>query len=150
MMINAVLRVENFHWHILVPLLGRGGGGWGVVFFFLKSPMLCMCHSCCTAARTFYKIRKDFEFYDFIFYPLYFISFLLLHDDVPSFLQGQFYPSSLLCPEAYIFHPIEDCLPKLEVNKYSRFASEDDGKSMLGKVLKETKTFILSYFYCKV
>lgn len=34
--------------------------------------------------------------------------------------KGKLTPSYLLCPETYTWIPIEKCLPKLEVNKYSR------------------------------
>ncbi|XP_076373983.1 arginyltransferase 1 isoform X6 [Tachypleus tridentatus] len=39
--------------------------------------------------------------------------------------KGNYYPSFLLCPETYTWHPIEKCTPKLDVSKYSRF--EEDG-----------------------
>lgn len=29
-------------------------------------------------------------------------------------------PSKLLCPETYVWCDIEKCLPKLDINKYSR------------------------------
>ncbi|KAL1139910.1 hypothetical protein AAG570_006887, partial [Ranatra chinensis] len=35
-------------------------------------------------------------------------------------------PSFLLCPEVYSWHPIENCVPKLEVNKYSRLNDDID------------------------
>lgn len=34
--------------------------------------------------------------------------------------KAAFKPSYLLCPETYTWHPILDCLPKLNLNKYSR------------------------------
>nr|XP_047915204.1 arginyl-tRNA--protein transferase 1 isoform X3 [Anser cygnoides] len=34
---------------------------------------------------------------------------------------GQYRPSDLLCPETYVWTPIEQCLPLLELSKYSRF-----------------------------
>jgi hypothetical protein len=37
-------------------------------------------------------------------------------------MTGAFKPSFLLDPEVYSWHPIETCVPKLESNKYSRFA----------------------------
>ncbi|XP_030851028.1 arginyl-tRNA--protein transferase 1 isoform X1 [Strongylocentrotus purpuratus] len=65
--------------------------------------------------------------------------------------KGQFYPSSLLCPEAYIFHPIEDCLPKLDVNKYSRFASDDEADAIvnLDEVLVLHKHIAMPYVVYK-
>lgn len=41
--------------------------------------------------------------------------------------QGQYRPSDLLCPETYVWTPIEQCLPLLEHSKYSRF--NQDGKA---------------------
>ena len=38
--------------------------------------------------------------------------------------KGQFTPSYLLCPETYIWTPIEQCVPKLNENKYSRFHAD--------------------------
>ncbi|XP_067946498.1 arginyl-tRNA--protein transferase 1-like [Watersipora subatra] len=53
--------------------------------------------------------------------------------------KAQFSPSYLLCPESYKWTPIEDCLPQLDISKYSRLAppteqdadrvSEDDFNS---------------------
>ncbi|XP_068955225.1 arginyl-tRNA--protein transferase 1 isoform X11 [Petaurus breviceps papuanus] len=36
-------------------------------------------------------------------------------------LEGQYRPSDLLCPETYVWVPIEQCLPALENSKYCRF-----------------------------
>jgi len=49
-------------------------------------------------------------------------------------VQGQYYPSFLLCPETYGWYPVEECASKLNVNKYSRFANESKGKLMGIKV----------------
>ncbi|KAK3097690.1 hypothetical protein FSP39_012152 [Pinctada imbricata] len=38
--------------------------------------------------------------------------------------KGQYHPSFLLCPEVYSWEPIKECAPKLDKNKYSRFAAE--------------------------
>ena len=38
--------------------------------------------------------------------------------------KGQYSPSSLLCPETYIFTPIEKCTPKLDQSLYSRFEED--------------------------
>ncbi|XP_041124342.1 arginyl-tRNA--protein transferase 1 isoform X2 [Polyodon spathula] len=35
--------------------------------------------------------------------------------------KGQYRPSDLLCPETYVWVPIERCLPKLDLTRYSRF-----------------------------
>lgn len=42
--------------------------------------------------------------------------------------KGKMTPSFLLCPETYIWCPIEKCLPKIETSKYSRF--NDDPNSV--------------------
>ena len=39
--------------------------------------------------------------------------------------KGKYHPSYLLCPETYVFEPIESCLPKLEKTKYSRLCETD-------------------------
>lgn len=39
-------------------------------------------------------------------------------------LQGQYHPSYLLCPETYIFQPIENCKPKLDIAKYQRLEED--------------------------
>ncbi|XP_059708087.1 arginyl-tRNA--protein transferase 1 isoform X5 [Haemorhous mexicanus] len=50
-------------------------------------------------------------------------------------LEGQYKPSDLLCPETYVWTPIEQCLPLLEHSKYSRF--NQDGKAVDEGRLKE-------------
>ncbi|XP_060077478.1 arginyl-tRNA--protein transferase 1-like isoform X2 [Ylistrum balloti] len=53
--------------------------------------------------------------------------------------KGQYFPSFLLCPETYTWLPIAECTPKLDVNKYSRFAAEEvedeGGKLEINNVL---------------
>ncbi|XP_017664718.1 PREDICTED: arginyl-tRNA--protein transferase 1 isoform X2 [Lepidothrix coronata] len=49
--------------------------------------------------------------------------------------KGQYRPSDLLCPETYVWTPIEQCLPLLENSKYSRF--NQDGKAVDEGRLKE-------------
>ncbi|XP_062071020.1 arginyl-tRNA--protein transferase 1 isoform X6 [Lepus europaeus] len=48
-------------------------------------------------------------------------------------LEGQYRPSDLLCPETYVWVPIEQCLPSLETTKYCRFNQDpeavDEGRS---------------------
>lgn len=45
--------------------------------------------------------------------------------------KGQYFPSYLLCPETYTWHPIEKCIPKLNQSRYCRFAEstvvDEDG-----------------------
>ncbi|XP_036915501.1 arginyl-tRNA--protein transferase 1 isoform X2 [Sturnira hondurensis] len=47
--------------------------------------------------------------------------------------KGHYRPSDLLCPETYVWVPIEQCLPALENSKYCRFNQDpkavDDGRS---------------------
>ncbi|XP_051049106.1 arginyl-tRNA--protein transferase 1 isoform X2 [Phodopus roborovskii] len=47
--------------------------------------------------------------------------------------KGQYRPSDLLCPETYVWVPIEQCLPSLDVSKYCRFNQDpqavDEGRS---------------------
>ncbi len=48
-----------------------------------------------------------------------------------TLFQGQYFPSYLACPEAFTWHPMEQCGPKLDANKYSRFAEAGVGKTTL-------------------
>lgn len=53
--------------------------------------------------------------------------------------KGKYTPSFLLCPETYVWVPIEDCVPKLEASKYSRLnedlsATDEDGQVDLSKI----------------
>lgn len=47
--------------------------------------------------------------------------------------KGHYRPSDLLCPETYVWVPIEQCLPSLENSKYCRFNQDpeaaDEGRS---------------------
>uniref|UniRef100_A0A673SU23 Arginyl-tRNA--protein transferase 1 n=1 Tax=Suricata suricatta TaxID=37032 RepID=A0A673SU23_SURSU len=47
--------------------------------------------------------------------------------------KGQYRPSDLLCPETYVWVPIEQCLPSLDNSKYCRFNPDpeavDEGRS---------------------
>ncbi|KAM4837506.1 arginyl-tRNA--protein transferase 1 isoform X7 [Urocitellus parryii] len=40
--------------------------------------------------------------------------------------KGQYRPSDLLCPETYVWIPIEQCLPSLENSKYCRFNQDPE------------------------
>ncbi|XP_055757631.1 arginyl-tRNA--protein transferase 1 isoform X3 [Salvelinus fontinalis] len=40
--------------------------------------------------------------------------------------KGQYQPSDLLCPETYVFVPIERCIPSLEQTHYARFNQDPD------------------------
>ncbi|XP_027761980.1 arginyl-tRNA--protein transferase 1 [Empidonax traillii] len=61
--------------------------------------------------------------------------------------KGQYRPSDLLCPETYVWTPIEQCLPLLENSKYSRFnqdekaGKEGDG-SQYRRSLKASSAFV--------
>ncbi|XP_042673951.1 arginyl-tRNA--protein transferase 1 isoform X4 [Centrocercus urophasianus] len=64
--------------------------------------------------------------------------------------KGQYRPSDLLCPETYVWTPIEQCLPLLELSKYSRFnqdakAVDEDGIKELGRVRVLHKRTIMPY-----
>ncbi|XP_044791081.1 arginyl-tRNA--protein transferase 1 isoform X10 [Bubalus bubalis] len=49
--------------------------------------------------------------------------------------KGQYRPSDLLCPETYVWVPIEQCLPLLEKSKYCRFNQDPEAA---GKVTEST------------
>uniref|UniRef100_A0A8B9S6U9 Arginyl-tRNA--protein transferase 1 n=1 Tax=Apteryx owenii TaxID=8824 RepID=A0A8B9S6U9_APTOW len=64
--------------------------------------------------------------------------------------KGQYRPSDLLCPETYVWIPIEQCLPLLEHSKYCRFNQDvkavDDGRiKELGRVRVLHKGTIMPY-----
>uniref|UniRef100_A0A5F8GNQ4 Arginyl-tRNA--protein transferase 1 n=1 Tax=Monodelphis domestica TaxID=13616 RepID=A0A5F8GNQ4_MONDO len=53
--------------------------------------------------------------------------------------KGQYKPSDLLCPETYVWVPIEQCLPALENSKYCRFnqdtKADEEAETQRGRVL---------------
>ncbi|XP_054019481.1 arginyl-tRNA--protein transferase 1 isoform X1 [Dryobates pubescens] len=64
--------------------------------------------------------------------------------------KGQYRPSDLLCPETYIWTPIEQCLPLLERSKYCRFnqdvkAVDEGGVQELGRVRVLHKRTVMPY-----
>ncbi|XP_074855857.1 arginyl-tRNA--protein transferase 1 isoform X8 [Carettochelys insculpta] len=64
--------------------------------------------------------------------------------------KGQYRPSDLLCPETYVWVPIEQCLPMLEHSKYSRFnqdlkAVDKDRIKELGRVQVLHKRIVMPY-----
>ncbi|KAJ7400426.1 Arginyl-tRNA--protein transferase 1 [Pitangus sulphuratus] len=64
--------------------------------------------------------------------------------------KGQYRPSDLLCPETYVWTPIERCLPLLENSKYSRFNQDekavDEGHlKELGRVRVLHKRTVMPY-----
>ncbi|RMC11309.1 hypothetical protein DUI87_11428 [Hirundo rustica rustica] len=67
-----------------------------------------------------------------------------------SSVRGQYRPSDLLCPETYVWTPIEQCLPLLEHSKYSRFNQDgnavDEGRlKELGRVKVLHKRTVMPY-----
>lgn len=65
--------------------------------------------------RSLNKMDKELKYYYMGYY---------IHTCSKMRYKAQYYPSFLLCPETYTWHPIEKCLPKLDQNKYARFAPE--------------------------
>ncbi|XP_039337110.1 arginyl-tRNA--protein transferase 1 isoform X12 [Mauremys reevesii] len=70
--------------------------------------------------------------------------------DKPTISQGQYRPSDLLCPETYVWVPIEQCLPTLEHSKYCRFNQDlkavDEGCiKELGRVRVLHKRTVIPY-----
>nr|XP_048712275.1 arginyl-tRNA--protein transferase 1 isoform X1 [Caretta caretta] len=64
--------------------------------------------------------------------------------------KGQYRPSDLLCPETYVWVPIEQCLPTLEHSKYCRFNQDlkavDEGCiKELGRVRVLHKRTVMPY-----
>lgn len=59
--------------------------------------------------------------------------------------KGQYKPSDLLCPENYDWVPLEQCVPKLEKAKYTRFIDKEPvipSKEEMEKFLEEAPLFI--------
>ncbi|XP_071800775.1 arginyl-tRNA--protein transferase 1-like isoform X3 [Asterias amurensis] len=54
----------------------------------------------------------------------YYMGFYI-HSCIKMRYKGRYKPSFLLCPEAYNWHPIERCFPKLEASKYARLDETD-------------------------
>lgn len=46
-----------------------------------------------------------------------------------SLPQSQYWPSDLLCPETFVWVPIEQCLPHLETSRYARFNQDPSAGS---------------------
>ena len=65
--------------------------------------------------RRFFRSNPAFEFYYMGYY---------IHSCQKMRYKGNYFSSSLLCPEAYRFVPIELCRTKLEARKYSRLLDE--------------------------
>lgn len=81
-----------------------------------------------------YKVSAGFCLFLLVFYCLnlcMILNCLLFH--LKTFkltFQGQYFPSTLLCPETYHWFPIEKCLPKLNEKKYCRFSDPDEGECL--------------------
>ncbi|XP_024916945.1 arginyl-tRNA--protein transferase 1 isoform X3 [Cynoglossus semilaevis] len=64
--------------------------------------------------------------------------------------KGQYRPSDLLCPETYVWTPIERCVPMLENSRYVRFNQDPnagDGQALknLGKLMVLYKSVVMPY-----
>ncbi|XP_060097493.1 arginyl-tRNA--protein transferase 1 isoform X7 [Heteronotia binoei] len=78
---------------------------------------------------------------------------MAIHKDTPPECdkdQGQYRPSDLLCPETYVWVPIEQCLPSLEHSKYCRFnldlkAVDEGGVKELNRVRILHKRTVMPY-----
>ncbi|XP_035219051.1 arginyl-tRNA--protein transferase 1-like isoform X2 [Stegodyphus dumicola] len=71
----------------------------------------------------------------------YYMGFYI-HSCVKMRYKGQYFPSFLLCPETFIFQPIEKCRPKLDVAKYQRL-EEDSSKGDPDGVVNLKEVLIL-------
>ncbi|XP_061914596.1 arginyl-tRNA--protein transferase 1 isoform X2 [Entelurus aequoreus] len=64
--------------------------------------------------------------------------------------KGQYRPSDLLCPETYVWVPIEQCLPHLESSSYARFNQNlDEGDAQVlkdvGRILVLHRRTVMPY-----
>ncbi|XP_071375736.1 arginyl-tRNA--protein transferase 1 isoform X3 [Centroberyx affinis] len=57
--------------------------------------------------------------------------------------KGQYQPSDLLCPETYVWVPIERCIPHLESARYARFNQDPDAGD--ARVLKDVGRALVLY-----
>ncbi|KAI1236146.1 hypothetical protein IHE44_0001420 [Lamprotornis superbus] len=91
--------------------------------------------------RQLYVQAPDLCFYYMGFY---------IHSCPKMRYKGQYRPSDLLCPETYMWRPIEQCLPLLEHSKYSRLiqdgkAVDEGGLKELGRVRVLHKRTVMPY-----
>nr|CAG4643207.1 EOG090X06AF [Ilyocryptus agilis] len=78
--------------------------------------------------RELHKNCPDFSWYYLGFY---------IHSCPKMVYKGQYKPSYLLCPEAYTWHPFNNCVPKLDRSKYARL--EDPEPSQADGVNKDVQ-----------
>ncbi|KAK3603003.1 hypothetical protein CHS0354_016818 [Potamilus streckersoni] len=80
--------------------------------------------------RELNKYAKDLKYYYMGFY---------IYTCPKMRYKGQYFPSFLMCPEVYSWHPVQDCNKILDQKKYSRFAEEgkedENGKIDVNQVL---------------
>ncbi|KAL3881818.1 hypothetical protein ACJMK2_028210 [Sinanodonta woodiana] len=80
--------------------------------------------------RELNKHSKDLQYYYMGFY---------IYTCPKMRYKGQYFPSFLLCPEVYSWHPVQECNKILDQKKYSRFAEEgkedENGKIDVDQVL---------------
>lgn len=53
-----------------------------------------------------------------------------IHECPKMRYKGRLHPSYLLCPETYVWCPIEKCLPKLDINKYSKLNDNSNDRDL--------------------
>ncbi|XP_055943950.1 arginyl-tRNA--protein transferase 1-like isoform X1 [Argiope bruennichi] len=83
--------------------------------------------------RELNKIYPDLQYYYMGYY---------IHSCIKMRYKGQYVPSFLLCPETYIFQPIEKCKPLLDVSKYHRL-EEDPTKEDVNGVVNLNEVLVL-------
>lgn len=66
--------------------------------------------------RAIHRVYPQIEYYYMGYY---------VHSCPKMRYKGQYFPSYLLCPETYTWHPIERCIPKLNQSRYCRFAEPE-------------------------
>ncbi|XP_054839009.1 arginyl-tRNA--protein transferase 1 isoform X7 [Eublepharis macularius] len=91
--------------------------------------------------RQLHEKASDLSYYYMGFY---------IHSCPKMRYKGQYRPSDLLCPETYVWVPIEQCLPSLEHSKYCRFnqdakAVDEGGVKELGRVRVLHKRTMMPY-----
>ncbi|XP_048361274.1 arginyl-tRNA--protein transferase 1 isoform X2 [Sphaerodactylus townsendi] len=91
--------------------------------------------------RQIHEKASDLSYYYMGFY---------IHSCPKMRYKGQYRPSDLLCPETYVWVPIEQCLPSLEHSKYCRFnldakAVDEGNVKELGRVRILHKRTVMPY-----
>lgn len=94
-------------------------------YFFYDPDYMFLSLGTYSALREIYFIRSlnmicpELKYYYMGFY---------IHDCPKMKYKAKYFPSFLLCPETYIWQPVEECVKKFSVSKYSRLEDDETKK----------------------